>query len=360
MREIAAGNPLYAHLCYSYKDVSDRKMKSGRTFSSMLRVQHNIDHLKAVKTPAGFRPEGWGYGPRMAALVHAGDGRGGHPERGPATDADSKQAETGRRTRRKSGKCITSLAATRRGRRPRRRRRDIGDMRAQPRVETPTSALEDWYIDFVHAYLIRDADATQWAGIIHRKHQQFGYTGIILDAGAGGGGTWIRPELKKEKQIINGAEVRVRPIATEGDADTMIRADFILSMFARGDELVKGLWPDLNARGDDVIIDAAHTDSRRRWRTASLASRRRSMNGRRTLSPDGRRSGSGRSNYCTKVPSSLPVSLIAPRTTGGRRLTAITSASSPPRGRRTSLMGCCSPLSAPDVGQEVRQRLEPE
>ncbi len=133
----------------------------------------------------------------------------------------------------------------------------------------PTSNHGDWLWEFVWAYRVRGnlkriaKDAEQgslfartlrhWSGLIHTKHMHFHFDGIMLDPGAGGGGSLLLPELEATRQLINGIETEVVPIASPLSS-TGGNAHYIVSMFLRRE--MTDLWPIL--KGDDNLIHAAH------------------------------------------------------------------------------------------------------
>jgi hypothetical protein len=123
-------------------------------------------------------------------------------------------------------------------------------------------AAEDWFFDFVYGRRLtykQKASARQWSGILHGLHRRFHYSRICMDPN--GGGTLIKRELIQPKQMIDGIETVVTPIADLVDGPHLVaRADFILHMFKRGDPGVESLWPDL--AGDDLLNDALYSVSK--------------------------------------------------------------------------------------------------
>jgi hypothetical protein len=117
----------------------------------------------------------------------------------------------------------------------------------------------DWYFDFVYARRLtwkQKASARQWSGIIHQHHQRFRFERICLDPN--GGGTLIKRELIAPRQLINGVDADVTPIADQVDGPHLVaRGEFILHMFKRGDPGVEALWPELP--GDDNLNDALYS-----------------------------------------------------------------------------------------------------
>jgi hypothetical protein len=73
-----------------------------------------------------------------------------------------------------------------------------------------------------------------------------------------GGGVMIKRELIATKQLLDGIETEVTPIADLVDGPKLVaRADFILHLFKRGDPGVESLWPEM--AGDDVLNDALYS-----------------------------------------------------------------------------------------------------
>jgi hypothetical protein len=137
-------------------------------------------------------------------------------------------------------------------------------LRATPKADKTSNEPRDWNLDFVWAYRVRKADAPQWAGIIHKKVEHFRLDGIMLDPG--GGGMWIRPELKKSKQVIEGIERDVIPIACPEDEPEMpTTGKFILSMFKIMDTCVQRAWGSMQLANIDNLYDVIHSEFQEAW-----------------------------------------------------------------------------------------------
>lgn len=119
--------------------------------------------------------------------------------------------------------------------------------------------VADWNFDFIYGKRLTSkerASARQYSGVIHRLHQRLGFEGIMMDPG--GGGQWIQRELKNYKQIIDGTETKVVPIADKLTGPYELTAGyFILNLYKRGDPGVEQLWPGL--AGDDMLNDSAYS-----------------------------------------------------------------------------------------------------
>lgn len=262
-KEIAAGNPHYALISYSFKDVSNLKSHTGKPFNRQIVDWPTIKNLKANLTKTHFLREGLGIWQREtkgwyseAALergVQNGLAAGTEPETAMSqvtyalhwlkgipdnvhyflgidpAPAQGRKSDDG------------ALAALRVKPRP-----GLGRM--------PTSAESDWLAEYVWAFRVRNADVDQWSGFIHAKHKQFNFTGMLMDPG--GGGQWIMPKLQKAEQLINGIKVKCRPIGTleENSPDGAP----LMCLFKRGDPGVEAMWPLL--RGDDNLVDSMHVE----------------------------------------------------------------------------------------------------
>jgi hypothetical protein len=133
----------------------------------------------------------------------------------------------------------------------------LGALRVRPKsgLEEVTSNLSDWIPEFVWAYRVRGASIREWSGFIHWKHSHFGFAGLLSDSQ--GGGQWLERELLSGRQLVNGIETMVTPIASMGNiADAGGQAQNILCMFRRKDPGIQQLWPHL--AGDDSLYEAMH------------------------------------------------------------------------------------------------------
>lgn len=255
-KEEQAGNPDYYTFSFCHKDYSDEPYKGDKSFRDEFREELVLKDMKKNKSPQGYLAEGigvWGQngkglyttqmlehcyeiGAREKAEVICS--RKEDPEGLKAyyflgvdpAKADNKKADDG---------ALVSL-------------------RAMPLIDDAKEPSQ-FHLSFNWAYRVRKADAPQWSAIIHLKHRHFQFAGIGMDGG--GGGIWIRPELKKTNQLIRGSNQLVRPIAClEDEADTMVMGEFILSMFKPLDIRIQQVWGDMNMRGLDNLTDLAHTE----------------------------------------------------------------------------------------------------
>jgi hypothetical protein len=261
LTEVKRGNPDYALLSYSQKDLSSRIYRDGVTFKQKFREKRVLIDMKKNRTRAGYLQEVLG--------IWSKNGKGLYTQ-----DIIDKCYEIG--AERKSTPIIAANNEVEKdsavlknvfyflGIDPSKGDNNKADdgalvaLRASARVPEPTSEERDWRVEPCYAYKVRKCDAAQWAAIIHRKHQHFNFTRMMMDPG--GGGVWIRPELAKPKQMIRDRETKVRPIGCYEDEGTMmVNAAFILSMFKISDHRISQVWGDISMKTSDNLNDAAHT-----------------------------------------------------------------------------------------------------
>lgn len=264
---IEAGDANYGMFTSSFKDFSNLKSTNGKAFKDVLPDWEMLSGNKEQWTRAHFLREalgiwaretkGWYSEEALNRCVELGFAQKLEPEcvRNPAfADAryflgvDSAPAQQDKSD-------DGALAVLR--------------LRPKPGLpDAPTSNHGDWLFEFVWAYRVRGnlkriaRDAEQgtlfartlrhWAGLVHGKHLHFHLDGIMLDPGAGGGGSLLLPELENTRQLINGVETEVTPLATP--ENPIGNAHYIARMFLRRE--MGDLWPIL--KGDDNLIHAAH------------------------------------------------------------------------------------------------------
>lgn len=98
-------------------------------------------------------------------------------------------------------------------------------------------------------------DAAGMAGIVHKYDKLFGFSMIVYDPG--GGGLFVRDELRKENQSIDGNPVYSTPIISITDGSGIVGNQILVS-FSRADYYLSKLWAGLQS--DSVLINAAHTE----------------------------------------------------------------------------------------------------
>jgi len=59
-RQVAMGNPQFANLSYSYKDFSDLKCHTGKSFKEEFRIESTIDNKRNVCSKSDWRGQGFG------------------------------------------------------------------------------------------------------------------------------------------------------------------------------------------------------------------------------------------------------------------------------------------------------------
>lgn len=260
MQAIRSGDTDYVHITFCYKDYSDQPFDGQHSFRELFREERLLRDMKTRKTRIGFMQEGLGIwtktghtlydtsmlkqsriiGQQMGNIIitnHRQD-----PEKDPTKRFYFLGADIAKGEKKKSddGALVT--------------------IRASPLTEQLSKSIFDWAVSVCYAYKVRGFDADEWAALIHMKNLAFGgFSRICMDHG--GGGQWVEPELAKEKVEWAGRTYAVKPIATiEKEESMMVYGDFNLMMFTRGDHRVKKLWENQVMRGDDNLIDAAHTE----------------------------------------------------------------------------------------------------
>lgn len=259
MEEVRLGNPNYFVFGFCFKDYSNKPFSGSQTFTERFRNEGALKDMKKNKTKEGYLAEGIGVWGRNCKGLYTSDmikhchelgkrdespvvcSRREDPQGAVAkyflgidpAKADNKKADDG---------SLVVLRAVPVG--------DVTELSSDPSA---------YRLSFCYAYRVRKADAAQWSGIIHQKHQHFMFSGMMLDPG--GGGIWIRPELAKSNAIIRGNKTTVKPIACIEDEESMlVTADFILSMFKPKDALVERTWGNMDAKHQDNLTDLAHTE----------------------------------------------------------------------------------------------------
>jgi hypothetical protein len=133
---------------------------------------------------------------------------------------------------------------------------------------------QEWFFDHCYGRVFTAREklsASQWSGQIHRLDGLFNFERLLIDAGAGGGGVYVKRELMKTEQIINGVTKTVTPLCDQVDGPKLVtRGRFIVSMFGRGDPGVNAVWPDPSSQdstgkptkslaGDELLKDALYS-----------------------------------------------------------------------------------------------------
>ncbi len=136
----------------------------------------------------------------------------------------------------------------------------------------------DFDAAFVFGRTYRGITSRQYSGVIHALMPYWGFTGIMLDPGSGGGGINVSKELGEPEQelvldlyrephrnvdlVKESRPATVRPITTREKAISGTGGLPILNLFKRGDEGIDNLWKDdvRNWGGDDCLVHAAMED----------------------------------------------------------------------------------------------------
>lgn len=265
-KEVDRGNPDYAIFSFSFKDYSNLPCSDGLSFREKFRDVKALRDMKTNKSAAGYLQEGLG--------IWSQNGKGWYSQ-----DLMDQAYAAG--VDRQSKVMISADEDTDKenvfyflGADPAKadnKKSDDGALiviRAKPLVTNPRGA-RDWDVRPCWAYKVRRADGPTWSGLIHRKHQQFRFSAIGMDYN--GGGQWIRPELAKKEQKIRDVAVKVDPIFCVEDEAVMITGQPILIMFSRSDRKIQNLWGDMVMRGEDNLVDKAHTELLEAFQTGSIS-----------------------------------------------------------------------------------------
>lgn len=276
-KEIEAGNPNYALITSCFKDFSNVRMHTdirvengqlkhqlGRAFREAVPNWNAIEMLQK-RSRTYFLREGLGLWRRDAKGFYSEEAMQRCVSAGIAAGTEVECTRSAGLAEAHYFMGIDPASAQR-------DRADDGALvvlrlRPKPGLGRPASSVpSDWLFEVVWAYRVRGQRpkpgqeeqffyaqrAGDWSGNVHRKHQQFGLEGIMMDSQ--GGGQLIWPELNKVQQMIDGVARQVVPIAAVGDS-SVANAHFILCLFLK--EFCDGLWPILNP-GVDSLYTAAH------------------------------------------------------------------------------------------------------
>ena len=273
-KEVRRGNPNYAVISFNFKDASNLRSFSGKPFKDEIIDWNAIRNMKTQFTRSHFLRECLGVRVRetagfyseaaLARCVELGLAHGLQPEIGRSGVPGARGQVSGF-----SGPDTPHLTPETfyfLGIDPAPAQRKTADegamavLRVRPRPglgAPPTNNLSDWLPEFVWAYRVTYKNPftnRQWCGFIHKKHRQFGFAGICMDPQ--GGGQQIMTELNKTRQLVDGIETEVRPIASLEDT-TVGDASFILNLFRGTDAGISVIWPIV--QGVDGLYDAAHS-----------------------------------------------------------------------------------------------------
>lgn len=110
-----------------------------------------------------------------------------------------------------------------------------------------------------------DITAENAAGLIHELHQAFQFSMIMYDPG--GGGMFVRDELRKTEATIRGQRKNVYPIVEMGDSSGVI-GDSILIPLRRSTYQIFRLWNKMTS--DSVLVNRIHKNMRNILETANM------------------------------------------------------------------------------------------
>lgn len=113
-----------------------------------------------------------------------------------------------------------------------------------------------YHVAAVFAHQLRNRDAGQIAALTHQLDIKFGgFSVVVLDPG--GGGRWVLPELRKEKQMIQGIERKAVPMTTRDDPLQIVRRP-IVSFFGREGGDFDGVVEEQWRNGEEGFIERCH------------------------------------------------------------------------------------------------------
>ena len=95
--------------------------------------------------------------------------------------------------------------------------------------------------------------AEQMAAVVQKYHLQLGFRIVVYDPG--GGGLFVRDELRKDQVTIGNIKTTVTPIVELGDTSGVM-GDVILIPFRRAHPYVKQMWGTMQS--DSVIVNHMH------------------------------------------------------------------------------------------------------
>jgi hypothetical protein len=111
--------------------------------------------------------------------------------------------------------------------------------------------------EYCFAIRRNNIESAQAAAIVQEFHQRFQFSYVMYDPG--GGGMFVRDELRKPEQYINGQNVSVYPMI-EMDDSTGTMGDMILIPFRRSSFFIDRLWGKM--RSDSILVNRVHQNMR--------------------------------------------------------------------------------------------------
>lgn len=126
-----------------------------------------------------------------------------------------------------------------------------------------------WFVRAVYAIFLHKADVDQKAGLIHRLHQCFGFSGLTLDSR--GGGVEVYMKLREARQFINNQWVETIGLCTPKDSFAWPLAQPLISFYDRGEPLFKPWFGEKFVADNTGPIDFAHRQMRGIMRKREIA-----------------------------------------------------------------------------------------
>ena len=127
-----------------------------------------------------------------------------------------------------------------------------------------------WFVRVVYAvFLPYGADVDQKAGLVHRLHLAFGFSGITIDNR--GGGVEVYMKLRESRQFINNEWVQVTGLCMPKDAFNYPLAQPIVSFYDRGEALFVPWFGEKYVSDNTGPIDYAHSQMKAIMRKGEVA-----------------------------------------------------------------------------------------
>lgn len=127
-----------------------------------------------------------------------------------------------------------------------------------------------WFLRAVYAVLVPPgADVDQKSGLIHALHMRFGFSGIMLDNR--GGGTEVSQKLRESRQLVNNEWRQVTGLCRPSEAFIWPMADPIVSVFDRGDPLLRPFLGERFIKDNSGPVDWAHRQMGAMMRRGEIA-----------------------------------------------------------------------------------------
>jgi hypothetical protein len=253
------GSPRHASFAFCYKDFSNLPAGTGKSFRDEYRDQAGVDRVLEVNSEEAGAAEVYGFSSLQGeewfdpAVLEAMEALGEKRDLAPVISRASDDIARPIDVERVSYFCGVDPAPAKGP------KNDFGAVVVMRSILLPGMGGEneaDYQLDFIYARKVKRFRAAQWSGLIHEKHADFGFGRICLDLG--GGGDWIVPELREDKQLIGGTPVERKPIVEIGFP--LITGDPILVTLRRKDFDLLRVFPELkHAQGDDKMKDWCNT-----------------------------------------------------------------------------------------------------